>query len=233
MSVALGLYRLQQIDSQMDLTRARLESIRQALANDAQLREALSRVASASNVQSEAEKLQRAVEAEAQRQRIKIEQAESSLYGGAVHNPKELQDLQRDVASLKKHLVTMEDQLLEAMLATEAAVASVDESKSKLAKVESLRGDEARKLTSEQTDLLHQLERFESERQAALTPLDGASLDLYDSLRRDRRGLAVTTLDEGSCNACGAPLTPAQQQSARHSNQLSRCPTCGRILFAE
>lgn len=233
MSAALGLYRLQQIDSQMDSTRARLESIRQALANDAELQEALSRVASASNVQNEAEKKQRQVEAEAQSQRIKIEQAESSLYGGAVHNPKELQDLQRDVASLKKHLATLEDQLLETMLASESAVSAVNEAKAVLAQVESRRGNQTRDLTSEQADLLRRLERFESERRAALNPLDGASLDLYDSLRRDRRGLAVATLGDGSCNACGTTLTPAQQQSARHSSQLVRCPTCGRILFAD
>lgn len=42
-------------------------------------------------------------EAEAEAQKIKIEQTEASLYGGSVHNPKELQDLQREVASLKKH----------------------------------------------------------------------------------------------------------------------------------
>ena len=233
MSAALGLFRLQQIDSQMDSARARLESVRQALANDAELQEALSRVESAERVKEEAEKRQRTAEAEAQSQRIKIEQNESSLYGGAVHNPKELQDLQRDVASLKKHLGTLEDQVLEAMLASEAAVSSLNDAKAALAQVESRRGDQTRNLTSEQVSLLHQLERFESERKAALAPLPGASLEIYEALRRDRRGVAVTSLSDGSCDACGTTLTPAQQQSARHSIQLSRCPTCGRILFAD
>ena len=232
MSSALGLYRLQQIDSQMDLARVRLESIRQSLANDAEMQEALSRVESASNVQKEAEKHQRAVEAESQSQRIKIEQTESSLYSGAVHNPKELQDLQRDVVSLKKHLSTLEDQLLEAMLASEAAVGMVNEAKAGLAQVESRRGDQTKHLTSEQGELLHRIERIDSERKAALAPLDGASLELYESLRRDRRGVAVTTLSDGSCNACGHTLTPAEQQNARHNVQLFRCPTCGRILFS-
>lgn len=233
MSAALGLYRLQQIDSQMDSVRARLESIRQALANDAELQEALKKVEAALSVQSEAEKRQRSVEAEAQSQRIKIEQAEASLYGGAVHHPKELQDLQRDVASLKKHLAALEDQTLEAMLASEAAASSLNDAKAALAQVESHRGDQSRSLTSERVELLRRLERLESERSAALAPLDAAALNLYDSLRRDRRGVAVTTFSDSSCNACGAALTPAQQQSARRSGQLFRCPTCGRILFAD
>ena len=44
MSAALGLYRLQQIDSQMDQARARLEAIRQTLENDLELRAATERV---------------------------------------------------------------------------------------------------------------------------------------------------------------------------------------------
>ena len=58
-------------------------------------------------------------EAEVEKQRIKIEQTEASLYGGHVHNPKELQDLQKDVASLKRHLETLEERQLEAMLVVE------------------------------------------------------------------------------------------------------------------
>jgi predicted nucleic acid-binding Zn-ribbon protein len=233
MSVALGLYRLQQIDSQMDSTRSRLDAIRKTLENDAELQEALNQVAAAEMSLREAESRQRAVEAESQAQRIKIEQTESSLYGGVVHNPKELQDLQRDVVSLKKHLASLDDQVLEAMLAVETAAEHFKTARAGLARIESMRGDQTRKLTGEQGDLLHRIERFESERKAAMTPLDGSAVALYESLRNDRRGVAVTTLSDGSCDACGTTLTPAQQQNARHSMQLFRCPTCGRILFAD
>ncbi|MCC7511584.1 MAG: hypothetical protein IT296_02925, partial [Anaerolineae bacterium] len=107
MSAALGLYRLQQIDTQMDRARARLEAIRAALDNDAELRAASERLAAAEETRRETERAQRQAEAEAQSQRIKIEQTESSLYSGAVRNPKELQDLQHEAASLKKYLATL------------------------------------------------------------------------------------------------------------------------------
>ena len=51
----------------------------------------------------------------------RVGQAEASLYGGHVQNPKELQDLQKDVASLKRHLETLEERELEAMEAAENA----------------------------------------------------------------------------------------------------------------
>lgn len=233
MSAALGLYRLQQIDSQMDQARTRLEFIRQTLENDVELRAAFERVSSAEARHNETERAQRQAEAEVQSQRIKIEQAESSLYGGAVRNPKELQDLQHDVASLKKYLATLEDRLLEAMLASETAASSLTDARDAYSLVESRLGDQNRDLTTERANTTHNLERLGAERKAAESPLDAKLLDQYDSLRRDRRGLAVTTVSEGACAACGTTLTPGQQQAARSSGQIARCPTCGRILFAD
>lgn len=233
MSAALGLYRLQQIDSQMDQARARLEAIRQTLENDLELRSALKEVSTAEAARQEAERIQRQIEAEAQAQRIKIEQTESSLYGGLVHVPKELQDLQKDVVSLKKHLVTLEDRLLEAMLATEAATAELGKARTTLAQVESRLGDQNHHLSEERASLTRSMERFEAERKAAATPLEAKLLEHYEALRRDRRGLAVTTISEGACAACGTTLTPGQQQNARSSGQIARCPTCGRYLFAD
>jgi uncharacterized protein len=233
MSAALGLYRLQQIDSQMDQARTRLEAIRQTLENDLELRTATERVAAAESAHKEAERAQRQAEAEVQSQRIKIEQAESSLYGGAVRNPKELQDLQHDVASLKKHFVTLEDRLLESMLTTESAASFLTEALAALSKVESSLGNQTRHLTDERASLTHNLERLEAERKAASSPVDVKLFEQYESLRRERRGIAVTTVSDGACAACGTTLTPGQQQTARSSAQIARCPTCGRILFAD
>ena len=233
MSAALGLYRLQQIDSQVDQARARLEIIRQTLENDAELVAAIGRVSVTEAAHKEAERAQRQAEAEVQSQRIKIEQAESSLYGGSVRNPKELQDLQHDVASLKKYLATLEDRLLESMLATDSAASSLTEARAALSQVESRLGDQARHLTDERTNLIHSLERLDAERKAATSPVDAKLFEQYESLRRERRGLAVTTVSDGSCAACGTTLTPGHQQTARSSAQIARCPTCGRILFSD
>src|SRR5215207_3386695 len=121
MSAALGLYRLQQVDSQIDQIQARLRMIQQTLENDMELRAANDGFTAAAGKHKEAERTLTLTEAEVQKQHIKIEQTEASLYGGKVHNPKELQDLQKDVASLKRHLETLEERQLEAMIAAETA----------------------------------------------------------------------------------------------------------------
>src|SRR6185369_12318167 len=123
MSASLGLFRLQQVDSQIDRARSQLDQIRKTIENDVELKKALTLVESSQVELQIAKSNLKNAEAEAEAQKIKIEQIEASLYGGSVHNPKELQDLQRDVASLKKHLATLEERELEAMLISEKAEA--------------------------------------------------------------------------------------------------------------
>jgi hypothetical protein len=232
MSAALGLYRLQQVDSRMDQIRARLMAIDEALQNDLELRGATELYAAAEANLASAERKLKSSDAEVEKQRIKIQQAEASLYGGSVHNPKELQDLQMDVASLKRHLETLEGRELEAMAAVETAEAEWKSAGSALEKIKSDRSSQNVELTSESESLQKELERLESERKAVAENITGDSFALYDQLRRQRHGIAVAAITDSSCAACGTTLTPSQQQSARSTTQLFNCPTCGRILFA-
>jgi predicted nucleic acid-binding Zn-ribbon protein len=232
MSAALGLYRLQQVDSQIDQIQARLQSIQQTLENDEALRAANEHLNAAIDKHRDAGRLLKLSEAEVEKQRIKIEQTEASLYGGKVHNPKELQDLQKDVASLKRHLETLEERELEAMITAETAENELQTAKTELERVQSYLKEQNKDLTDESDTLRKKLERLSSERQAVVTDIAGQSLSVYDQLRKQKRGLAITTIAENSCEACGTTLTPSQQQTARSASQLFHCPTCGRILYA-
>jgi predicted nucleic acid-binding Zn-ribbon protein len=232
MSAALGLLRLQQIDSQLSQIHGRLEKIRDTLENDAELAAARESVERSQARQYESERARRSAEAEAKAQQVKIQQAESSLYGGAVHNPKELQELQADVASLKKHLAAIEDQELESMVSLEAAQQTLVVEKERVEQVQARFDQEHGKLLAEQSDLLRYEADLEAERKAAVSAVAPRLLETYDDLRRTRRGVAVAEVAENACGACGTVLTAALQQNARHAAQLIYCPSCGRILYA-
>jgi len=232
MSASLGLFRLQQIDNRIHQIETRLTWIRETLENDAELRDALSQVEIALAGESDLQRELHNSEEQARAQRLKIEQAESSLYGGSVRNPKELQDLQNDVASLKKHLSVLEERQLEFMLEVDAAQKALALARAGLDRVQSRLGDQHRGLLAEQESLLHDQQRFESERQAAVSTIATDMLAIYEQLRQERRGVAVAEVADGGCAACGTTLTPALHQSARQAGQLVRCPSCGRILFA-
>lgn len=232
MSAALGLYRLQRVDSQIDQIQARLKTIQQTLENDIELRGANERFASADGKHKDAERALKLSEADVEKQRVKIEQADASLYGGKVHNPKELQDLQKDVASLKRHLETLEERQLEAMIAVETAENEIQIAKTDLERVQVKRKEQNKDLAQESETLRKNLERLNSERLAVVTDIAGQALGVYDQLRKQKRGLAITTIADNACEACGTTLTASQQQTARSTSQLFHCPTCGRILYA-
>ncbi|HJR81672.1 MAG TPA: C4-type zinc ribbon domain-containing protein [Anaerolineales bacterium] len=233
MSAALGLYRLQQVDSQIDQVQARLKAIRQTLENDAELRAATDRLSAADHKYKDTEQALKQREAEVQKQSIKIQQTESSLYGGSVHNPKELQELEMDAASLKRHLVTLEERELEAMLVVEAAEKDLSLAREEFERVQSSLGDQNRDLMQESGLLHRDLDRLNAERQAVISGIAQQAIDGYNQLRQQRRGIAVTTVSDSSCAACGTTLTPSQQQTARSTTQLFYCPSCGRILYAD
>jgi predicted nucleic acid-binding Zn-ribbon protein len=220
------------VDSQLDHAQARLKAIQQTLENDEVLRAVSDQVAAAADRSSSAEQRLKESEQEVEKQRLKIQQAEASLYGGSVHNPKELQDLQMEVASLKRHLETLEERQLAAMEAAENAESDLQMAKSDLERVKADRGEQFRDLTEESAGLNRELERFFSERKAVIQDIADRMLQVYDQLRRQRRGIAVTTISDSACSACGTTLTASQQQSARSTSQLFYCPSCGRILYA-
>ncbi len=232
MSAALGLFRLQQVDNRINQVEQRLTRVRETLGNDTELRTALDQVRSAQKAEYDSENLLRSSEEEARDQRIKIQQAESSLYGGIVRNPKELQELQADISALKKHLSAIEERELEAMLGEENRQSELQAAEQNLKTIESRRGDEHRKLIQEQDSLARDLENLMMEREAAISAIDKGKLAAYESLRQQRRGVAVAEISENACGACGTTLTAALQQSARHVSELVLCPSCGRILFA-
>lgn len=231
MSITLGLFRLQQIDSQIDRTHLKLDNIKKTLENDKELKQVLAISEQTQKENQQALYEMKNAEAEVQAQKIKIEQAESSLYGGSVKNPKELQDLQKDVASLKKYLVTLEERELEAMLKSEATTSEYEKAKAELELLQAKRGDEHKKLIEEQASLMKQLESLAMEREASLAPIETTSLQSYNELRKQKRGVAITEIEDDACASCGTTINAAAQQNTRR--QIVYCPSCGRILFAK
>ncbi|MGC8856396.1 MAG: zinc ribbon domain-containing protein [Anaerolineae bacterium] len=232
MSLSLGLYRLQQVDLQIDQIQARLDAIRQTLENDAEILRARENFEAARQAQFQKEHALREAEAATREQRIKIEQVEARLYSGLVKNPKELQDLQNEAAALKRHLGTLEERELEAIIAAEQAEERLQQAGKWLEETSVRRSERLQQLVGEQNALEKKLEQLNAERLATRSALTAELLSVYQNLRQQRHGVAVAQVSDNSCAACGTTLTAALQQIARSPSQLAHCPSCGRILFA-
>lgn len=225
------LFRLQQIDSQLDNTRSMLENIEKELSDTSSIEKAQQYLdQSEQKYQLEAKNL-RDSENKAYDVRVKIELSESSLYGGKIQNPKELQDLQNEIASLKRLVTTLEDYELEAMMAVEQAEENLGRAKDNMKTVQGEDVENKATMNGEKSKLVDKIERLDAERNAVLSAISGADLAMYDQLRKTRNGVAVVKISSRACGACGATLNAALIQSTQAPGQLVRCPTCGRILY--
>lgn len=231
MGQTFKLFRLQQIDNELSKGRARIEEIELALADDSRENFSQEQLDLARNERDSANKALRFAEQNVQAQRLKIEQSEATLYSGKVVNPKELQDLQMEVESLRRYLSTLEDRQLEAMLEFDDKEEDYLHMSEKHGKLLEEISHEKHDLGDEMKTLLDVFARHESERQASISNIDPQELRLYESLRNKKNGVAVAQVIEKTCAACGSTLTAASFSAVHNPNVITYCPTCGRILY--
>jgi uncharacterized protein len=87
---------------------------------------------------------------------------------------------------------------------------------------------------------LEGLEQRERERLADLSDrrdrlgsqVDAAYFKIYEQVRRSRKGLALVGLESGQrCGGCHMQLPIHVVQKVRKGNGMTRCPSCGRLLY--
>jgi len=231
MSRTFKLYRIQQIDSQLDKIHKRLKEIQSILENDRALNQAKESVSDAEQVKEEAQKRLDKAEENVKQQLLKIEQSESTLYSGKVQNPKELQDIQNEVASLKRYLDVLEERQLEAMLEDEEASIQLKTAKENLQKVQLAFEEKSNQLITEREKLNADMVRFQGEHQAAASNIPSDDIELYMKLRNTRRGIAVSKVVEKTCSSCGSTINASLLHAARSPTEINTCDVCGRILY--
>ncbi len=231
MSRPFKLFRLQQIDSQLDWLSSRLDDVTAMLGDDRELVEMEQKAAASKEALQKAKNAQSSAEFEVQQQRIKIEQTEASLYGGKVRNPKELQDLQKESVALKRYLSVLEERQFEAMLIEEDAIARLARILVEQADAIAEHAARSQDLESEKQKLQSDIRRFEDERQATASTIEPEDLAEYTRLRAKRRGIAVAKVVDRACSACGSTLNAALLSASHSPNALNFCDMCGRILY--
>ncbi len=224
------LYYLQQLDSKIDRAQARIAEIKALLGADEVLQKAVKREEAVKHVLEEKRKALNKAEHEVEDQQIEIEQKTSRLYGGRVTAPKELEDLQQKVASLKRYLGVLEERQLEAMLEVDEAKDVHTEAAQSLEEVRAEREAQHEELSTEQANLRAKIEASYEERPSHLPDILPEDLQLYEELRKSRAGIAVAAANDQSCAACGSRIPSAIYQIARSPSQLTQCSTCKRIL---
>jgi predicted nucleic acid-binding Zn-ribbon protein len=224
------LYDLQKIDLQIARARARLREIESLLSGDESVAKASAALDSASAGLKPWQTRARDLDFEIKSVVQKSKSTEDDLYSGRVRSPKALQELQEEIAALKRQQGGLEDSLLEAMMEVEGHQAEVDAAQSALADARAAFAGQQTDLMAEQETLKADAAQLEEHRKAAAAHVEPPSLAAYEKLRQRFRGQAVALLQEEGCSVCGVGQTSTNVKAVRSGRALAYCESCGRIL---
>ena len=162
-------------------------------------------------------------------------QAEKQLYSGAVTNPRELQALQDDVASIRRRIGQLEDDELEIM----ELVEPVDAERTQLTgERERLDAEGARlraALDEAESELAAQLAAVQAEREAAAAEVPDELWPEYDKLRARFGGVGIARLVGSTCQGCHLALPAVEVDRIRKLplDEAVHCEECGRLLVRD
>ena len=227
------MFELQSVDLEIDRHKERLAGITRRLGNERPL----------AKYRTSATALQESVRIIAARQKeldaitteltVRIEAAEAKLYGGTVKNPRELQDLETDVAQIKRQRSDRETELLAVMDELEAEQAKRDEAVKLLARAEKVWKAEQESMQREREVLQPGLASLNDARKAKAAAIPPGELALYEQVKKGHAGRAVAEVRNGTCLSCRVTLPTRQASGIKTSATPVRCPSCGLILLVE
>jgi predicted nucleic acid-binding Zn-ribbon protein len=228
------LLELQELDLTIDRLQARLEQLEahgEITQARATLAEAEARLGELKLSLDAVTRDQRRLESDIDSMDRKIEAERTRLYDGSVANPKELQSIEHEVQGIRGRKSRIEDQLIEQMerreelegqlppVEVEAALA-----RERLAEIEST---SARELV----EVEQQLAKSLKERDEKVGDFDVDLLELYEGLRRQKKGVGAAALIDGVCQGCHQQLSPMYLDRLKRTEGIRRCEHCRRILI--
>jgi predicted nucleic acid-binding Zn-ribbon protein len=230
MTQAEALFHLQEIDLQLIQAQKRLNEIAATLADNKLVLEAQSQVEIAQKTLTPLQTRARNLELEIQSATEKIRLTDQQLYSGKVRNPKELQEMQQEIQSLKNRTSELEDVLLETMLSVENAETILSEKQAELQQLTSQSDSDHHHLIEEQKKLHGDIKSLRLKREGVLPPITPESLKSYDTLRPRKNNQPIALLVNGSCSVCRVEQDMAVISEVRKGQKLIPCASCGRLM---
>ena len=231
MSWKSAIIRLQEIDLELKSARSQLDAVKRALKDDAKLQRAKENAQQKAAAAKQAAKEQKEWEFKVNQVAEHRARIKSRLYGGAIRNPRELEDLQAKMDSLQRHKEKLEDKLLAAMLTREAADNAAEEANKTLAQTEAEWQQQQTQLTAKQEKLQQYLSNLQTDTKSTTERIPAEILASYRHLQERIGNPAIARLKRNICGVCGIEVIPPRRRSAQGGKE-TYCDSCGRLLIA-
>jgi predicted nucleic acid-binding Zn-ribbon protein len=226
------LFSLQELDSQADTVRAGLADIDVRLGNEEELEQLRAAVTALEEQRQPLASQQKDQETTVEDGRLHIQREEEKLYGGTITSPRDLDDLQKEVTSLKAAQQHREEDLLAVLSQLEEIDGQLTQARAELAGAQEAWDRDQETLAGDRERLTAELAKLDELRKPYVERTLPEVYRLYEQLRQTRGGRAVVRIERGTCQGCRITLPMNFVQRARTGNAVVQCSSCGRILFA-
>ncbi|MBT2676152.1 hypothetical protein J7E95_36285 [Streptomyces sp. ISL-14] len=154
------------------------------------------------------------------------------LDSGAITSPKDLENLQHEIASLAKRQGDLEDIVLEVMERRESAQERVAELTERVGSVQSKIDDATARRDAAFEEIDGEVASVTKEREVVAAAVPADLLKLYDKLRQQQGGVGAARLYQRTCQGCRQELaiTELSEIRAAAPDTVVRCENCRRIL---
>ena len=161
----------------------------------------------------------------------RIKKDEARLASGNA-TPKELEQLQHEVGTLKKRQEALEEIELEIMMRSDAIGARRDTLTTDLASLETLKSEINSRLATATTQINTLISDKNQARLLVVAKIEKPLIDLYEKIRAASGGVAAAALVGNKCNGCNLAINAVEMERIKSlsKDELLRCEECRRIL---
>jgi len=161
----------------------------------------------------------------------RIEKDEKRMASGTA-SPKELEQMQHELASLNKRRSELEEIELEVMVRVDgiddrikSLSAERDQFKLKMAELDAQK-------TRELTDIAEAVSSANSQRADSSVKISTEVVELYEKIKKTGDGIGAARLIEGKCDGCHLSINAVELSKIKETaaDEIVRCEECRRIL---
>lgn len=227
------LYQVQQVDTELARLRAELAKLDSGAEPQAELTAAENEYKTILNRHHQSEAESRALELEITTLQEKKTKFEAQLYGGTVRNPRQLSDLQDEVAMLSREIAKLEDRELEVMETIEAQRAQIATRAREIAGKRQHLEAVLNYYVARSSELNQQITELEPRRQGLAAQVSPSLLRRYEQTRGRQNNLGLVRVQGESCPGCRVGLASELLKELRAGRVGLTCDSCGRLLYWE
>ena len=170
-------------------------------------------------------------EADIEQVRTRKRRDEQRLSSGAITVPKQLEELQHEVATLGRRQSELEDAELEVMERMEEAQRALDALATEIGELETARASAVAERDTTWQEIDRQAATTQGERAAVATEISADLLALYEKIRAAEGGVGAGPIERGRCGCCRLDLMQNEKAEYRAApvDEVLR-HECRRIL---